>query len=369
MLARRRRRRGGGARCAPGLLVPLILLLGQLRADGGVGLTGLLRHETTTLSALERLTAEAVQQRVALDRLEQQGRVVDFELAETRRRLVALTQRSAERRAQLGKRLRALYELSAGGQLRLLFEDAQSGGFLLKSAAVHYLLERDARELALYARERRALARQQQVLAEQQRAQQRLGVSLRDGHEALERLRQAHARSLARVRRTRHARQALRSELSLAQRALLRRIGQLDQRLERAGGFAGRRGQLPLPVVAPLARAERAHTAEGAEPAAGRGALVFAPPRGTPVRAVHGGLVRVAQAVPGYGELVLIEHGEGYFTLYGYLTQLAVTAGQRVFRGAAVGRAGLDPLSGEPAAYFELRHHELLLEARRWLRL
>ncbi|MBK6847892.1 MAG: peptidoglycan DD-metalloendopeptidase family protein [Proteobacteria bacterium] len=361
----RRASRWQRQRC--GLALALVLVVAR-SAHGGAGLTGLMRHETTTLAALEGITAQAVQQQVALERLDRERQLVDYALGETRRRLAALTERAAARRAQLGQRLRALYELSAGGQLRLLLEDQRGGSFLLKSAAVHYLLERDARELALYARERRQLARQQQALAEQQRTQHQLGVALRDGQQEQERLRQAHSRTLARIRRTRHARQALRSELSLAQRALLRRIVQLDARLERAGGFAARRGHLPPPVDAPLATDSRGD-APGAEgSAAGRGALVFAPARGAPVRAVHGGLVRVAQALPGYGQLVLVDHGEGYYTLYGFLTQLSVTAGQRIFRGAAVGRAGIDPLSLEPAAYFELRHRELLLEARHWLR-
>ncbi|MBK8481843.1 MAG: peptidoglycan DD-metalloendopeptidase family protein [Proteobacteria bacterium] len=366
--------RGRGRRSLALVVLALLSVGPPPSAQGGAGLTGLLRRETTTLAALEGLTEQAVQQQATLEQLDARRQLIDVELGETRRRLMALTQRSAERRLQLAQRLRALYELSAGGQLRLLLEDQRPGAFLLKSAAVHYLLERDARELALYARERRQLARQQQALAEQQRKQRALSAALRQGQEEAERLRQAHRSSLTRIRRTRQARQALRSELSLAQRALLRKVAQLDSRLERAGGFAARRGHLPVPVEAPLAAgAAGTATAAGAASAAvgptvGRGALVFAPARGAPVRVVHGGVVRVAQTLPGYGQLVLVDHGEGYYTLYGYLTQLAVEAGQRVFRGAAVGRAGLDPLSGDPAAYFELRHRELLLDARQWLR-
>ncbi|MCA9673217.1 MAG: peptidoglycan DD-metalloendopeptidase family protein, partial [Myxococcales bacterium] len=69
-----------------------------------------------------------------------------------------------------------------------------------------------------------------------------------------------------------------------------------------------------------------------------------------------------------FGQVVLIDHGDGYFTLTGHLGVLSVKAGQQVAARAELGRAGLDPLSAKPSVYFELRHHQRPLDPSKWLR-
>jgi septal ring factor EnvC (AmiA/AmiB activator) len=71
--------------------------------------------------------------------------------------------------------------------------------------------------------------------------------------------------------------------------------------------------------------------------------------------------------LPGYGHVVLLEHGEGYFSLYGFLSDSRVAAGATVPRGGEVGNAGIDPLTGRPAVYFELRHKERALDPAAWI--
>lgn len=77
--------------------------------------------------------------------------------------------------------------------------------------------------------------------------------------------------------------------------------------------------------------------------------------------------MRVAGPLEGYGRLVVIEHSDGYFSLYGFLASTSVSEGQRVRRTAPIGRAGVDPLTGHNAAYFELRHGERPLDPADWL--
>lgn len=63
-------------------------------------------------------------------------------------------------------------------------------------------------------------------------------------------------------------------------------------------------------------------------------------PAGTPVRAVESGTVELAGTFPGYGQTVIISHGEGYRTLYLYLQSIAVHAGQEIRSGQIVGTVG-----------------------------
>jgi septal ring factor EnvC (AmiA/AmiB activator) len=87
-------------------------------------------------------------------------------------------------------------------------------------------------------------------------------------------------------------------------------------------------------------------------------------PFGTPVRAVHPGRVAFADRYPAYGNTVILDHGDGYFTVSANLDVLAVATGQEVELGARLGTVGATPHG--PALYFELRRHSQVLEPAEW---
>lgn len=77
--------------------------------------------------------------------------------------------------------------------------------------------------------------------------------------------------------------------------------------------------------------------------------------QGTPVLAAKAGVVRMADWLGGYGLTILIEHEEGYETLYAHLSQLAVRAGESVQQGQLIGAVGSTGLSSGPHLHFEIR--------------
>lgn len=76
---------------------------------------------------------------------------------------------------------------------------------------------------------------------------------------------------------------------------------------------------------------------------------------GTPVVAVKAGTVIQARAYGGYGNMVIIDHGSGFTTLYGHLTDIFVTAGQSVSQGTQVGTMGCTGSCTGPHVHFETR--------------
>lgn len=117
--------------------------------------------------------------------------------------------------------------------------------------------------------------------------------------------------------------------------------------------FAERRGRLPIPVggSAQLREAER----EG-----GRGVELVAAP-GVHVRAVAPGRVAYAASHPAYGVLVIVDHGEGYYSVYGGLGALAVSVGASVGSESALGTTGASPI------FFQVRRGTRPMPAREWL--
>ncbi len=131
-----------------------------------------------------------------------------------------------------------------------------------------------------------------------------------------------------------------------------------------SGAFARQAGQLPWPVAGRLLHRFGASQA---------GALrwngwMLAVAEGTPVRAVHAGTVVFADYLRGYGELVIVDHGNGYLTLYAHNQRLLKAAGGAVAGGEAVAHAGNSGGQRDSALYFEIRQGGKPLDPARWLR-
>lgn len=86
-----------------------------------------------------------------------------------------------------------------------------------------------------------------------------------------------------------------------------------------------------------------------------------------PVRAVHDGTVIFAAPFAGFGTLVVLDHGRGYHTVYGYLSAASVNRGDRLETGHELGRVGMAP-GGSAALYFEFRLDGRSVDPLQWLR-
>jgi murein DD-endopeptidase MepM/ murein hydrolase activator NlpD len=85
---------------------------------------------------------------------------------------------------------------------------------------------------------------------------------------------------------------------------------------------------------------------------------------GTAVRASISGDVVSAGWLGGYGNAVVIQHANGYTTVYGHASELLVGAGQHVERGSVIARVGSTGLSTGPHLHYELRHDGVAIDPR-----
>ena len=81
----------------------------------------------------------------------------------------------------------------------------------------------------------------------------------------------------------------------------------------------------------------------------------FSAEQGTPIYATGDGVVdRADNLVQGYGNHVVLNHGFGYQTLYGHMSRIAVTVGQKITRGQLIGYVGSTGLSTAPHVHYEV---------------
>jgi septal ring factor EnvC (AmiA/AmiB activator) len=88
---------------------------------------------------------------------------------------------------------------------------------------------------------------------------------------------------------------------------------------------------------------------------------------GRPVLAVYDGTVLYADWFRGYGRLVILDHGGGYFTLYAHASELLVKVGDQVTRGQPIARVGDTGSLEGPQLYFEVRHRGKPQDPLAWL--
>ena len=128
--------------------------------------------------------------------------------------------------------------------------------------------------------------------------------------------------------------------------------------------FSKLRGALTWPVSGHLL-ARYAETRAGGLKWDG---MLIGTARATPVRAIYHGRVLYADWLAGLGLLVIIDHGDGYMSLYGHNDSLFKRAGDKVTAGDTIAAAGDSGGRKEPQLYFEIRRGGKPIDPRPWFR-
>ena len=139
-------------------------------------------------------------------------------------------------------------------------------------------------------------------------------------------------------------------------------LADIPEDMESHAGVGGQKGRLPMPVKGPVRHAFGQDRSAGLD---WQGWLIGAE-AGTEVRAVAYGRVAFADWLRGYGLLLIIDHGNGFMTLYGHNESLLLDAGQWVEAGETISVVGSNP-GNTQGSYFEIRRNGKAVDPAAWL--
>jgi murein hydrolase activator len=347
------------------------------------------RRATERIKALQRegdaLAAESRSLVAELRKLElnRQIRAEEVARAEAELDLAAAELRSAETEAArldaavkaerpvIASRLADLYKLGRPGYWRMLLSvnDLQSVGRTYRTVTAIAELDRarveaHTRMLAQLVETRASLAKRAQA-AEVTRAQ------AQQARGALDRAVAAQSARIEEIDARRDLNAQLTGELQEAAKRLQASVPSLAGGARPAGAstlpLAPFRGDLQWPASGAARSAFGRSRTTRFNAALQRDGILIAAAEGDRVRAVHEGRVAYASPFTGFGNLVIIEHGEGDYSLYGHLRALGVAKGDTVERQTVLGEVGLTP-SGAPGLYFELRIDGQAVDPLQWLK-
>lgn len=341
-------------------------------------------------SEIQRITRQVSEEQVERDRLTRELRSAEVSVGKAREGLddvrrgraqaaARRTALAAERRAReadlaqnrgdLAGQLRAAYLIGRQEPLKLLLNQKDPGRagrmfvyysyFGRARAQQIHLIENDVQTISQLDGE---LETEDGKLAELEKEQQ---AQLAD----LEQARARRSGVLASVTAESNSHAQSLERLKSQQGGLEKLLSQLRRALEQFpvdsnDAFARLRGKLAWPVSGKL-------IARFGEPRAGGvkwDGVLLATERGAPVRAVFRGRVIYADWLPGLGLLTIVDHGDGYMSLYGHNERLYKAVGERVNAGDPLGTAGDSGGSSRPELYFEIRKGGKAVDPRPWFK-
>lgn len=173
---------------------------------------------------------------------------------------------------------------------------------------------------------------------------------------------------LASIRGEREAHEKMLRELQDASKRLLDTLRKLEEKdTYEAKGFSALKGRLPWPVNGKVVIPYGSHNDPRFNTPVFRNGI-YIETRDDSVKAVSRGKVVFADWFKGYGNLLIINHGEGYHTLYANLAETFLKVGDIIKINETVGRVGESGVFNAPSLYFELRYKGKPLDPAQWLK-
>ena len=316
------------------------------------------------VESVESFAADRNRHTVESARAAAEARTVELDLARASERVEALEHADAMNEPLIAARLLALYKQGRGGYIRLFLwaETLQNMGRAARtiSSLVEQNAERVSARLQRLADATRGQSELEERLSELRATQAQADEALTATVLAIDE-REAAA---AQVDRQRDANAQLLGELRPAQAGGTAQ-GATPATEPRAAPITAFRGALDWPVLGRVASRFRGGT-PAAGPA-GNGVTIEAQ-TGTPVVAVHAGVVSYAEPFSGFGTMVILDHGGGISSVYGYLGPTPTRRDQRVTEGEQVGIVGEPGSGARPGLYFEIRANGRPTDPIQWLR-
>jgi septal ring factor EnvC (AmiA/AmiB activator) len=293
-------------------------------------------------------------------------------LADLERRRQSLRQRLGKDRQRLAQQLRASYVMGRQEQLKLLLNQTDPSRVERALVYYDYLNRARTRRIRASMAKLKDLHQVETAIAVKRAQLQKIQGRYQGQREALERSRAERKHVLAALNAEAQTKdQRLQGMLANEQRlekvikALQQALSDIPMDRQLARPFATLKGRLPWPVRGRIV--VHYGSRRGVGRLRWRGVLIKAP-AGAPVRAISHGRVAFADWLRGYGLLLIIDHGNGFMTLYGHNQSLYKDVGEWVEAGelvASVGNSGGEPENG---LYFAIRRKGHPVNPVRWCR-
>jgi septal ring factor EnvC (AmiA/AmiB activator) len=328
------------------------------------------KREYSTLDELDKTNRQLNIVEKKLRKYRKKLKATKKEISTVEAEISALSKKLQDRKRWLKRRLRAMYRYGKYGSIILVLSGSEDISQLLRrwkylealSAYEHRMIENFREDIAALNNKKSEL---KQLYARLKKEERRVRQAERDL--AIKKKRKKEI--LASVRREKATYEKMLKELKEASKRLFEIIKEAEKAEKYiAKGFRKLKGKLPWPVEGKIALPYGTHKDPRFNTPVFRNGIYIAANSGAIAKAVHRGKVVFADWFKGYGQLVILNHGGGYHTLYANLSEIFLKTGDIIERKGEIGRVGSSSVLDRPSLYFEIRYKGKPLDPVQWLR-
>ncbi|MDO9309093.1 MAG: peptidoglycan DD-metalloendopeptidase family protein [Deltaproteobacteria bacterium] len=347
--------------------------------------------EAVISTELQEINRNLVQKESDLGRLNNDLRGVESSLGRIGGDIGKVTAEASLKRVEIERRLTSLYKAGELGALRMFFSAESFPQIAENIRYMRSILDNDKRIFVEYNQKIEELKKLKSDLERDALKKERIMTGIEQKKREIEQDKRKKSDYLVKVRQDRKSYEASLKELqanasrlqSMMERldALSRR--KLSSRHEKPGsklkplaelppvpdrGFSSQKGRMSLPVRGAILESFGKHKHPEFNSYTFSKGLSISAGSGADIKAIYEGSVIFADYFKGFGNMIIVDHGGGYFSLYAHASRLTKKVGANVSRNETIASVGdVDSTKG-PILYFEIRHQGKPVDPAGWVR-
>lgn len=335
------------------------------------------KKESSVISQLNKMDRNLSEKEKELKVLNRKLEGVVQKVRKTNEELQLVTQSVETQEAFLEKRLVALYKFGETGMPQIFFSSNSYAEFLNSRRYLASILGQDRELVEDFRKRQTVLGSYREQLKEDERELQALKEQTEKKQAEIRKDRLQKSRLLDSVRGEKRIHLAAIKELETASAQLQTLLNRLEREIREkakaevfipAGkGFGTFRGKLAFPVEGRILSTFGKNENPKFNTFTVQKGIEIEAAIGAEIRAVYDGRVLYSDWFKGYGKILIIDHGEGYYTLSGHASALLKNVGEEVRGGEGVALVGDTGSLKGPCLYFEIRQRGKPLDPLEWL--
>jgi len=347
--------------------------------------------EAVVSTELQEILRNLVQKESDLGQLGHDLRSVESNLGRTGLEIRKVTEEANRKKVEIERRLSSLYKAGELGAVRMFFSAESFPQLAENIRYMKSILENDKRIFTEYNQKIDQLKSLKMDLERDALKKEHIKTGIEQKKREIEEEKSKKAAYLGKVRQDRKSYETSLKELQANAGRLQTMITRLDalsrrklsSRHEKPGtklkpraelppvpdrGFGSQKGRMSLPVRGEIIESYGKHKHPEFDSFTFSKGLSISAPSGTDIKAVYEGTVIFADYFKGFGNMIIVDHGGGYFTLYAHASRLAKKVGAEVARHETIGAVGDVDSSKGSMLYFEIRHQGKPVDPAGWVR-
>lgn len=315
------------------------------------------------LDDIDKLDKQTNELNNKIDELNKQKRALITEINKTQQKIISLNEAIKIKKDTIIKRLIADFKLHQAGYLEILLASTSPVEMEKRYTLLNYIIANDELEQREYFRMQSSLLNEQQRYTQQKTQLDIITGNLNQQIAELSKARKQKESVLASIRSSTQITKKVLIELQNSEVKLQNALQSLEPSSGSQVGFASMEGKLPFPVQGQMEKIFGKTTNDFIK----SNGVLFKAKLNAPIKAVYSGIVVWSEWLKGYGNTIILDHGNRYFTIYAHLSSIDVKVGDQVKEEEVIGKIGNAGIGSDVTLYFEIRHGEKPLNPEIWL--